>query len=139
MTSQYDLSKNEWDRLIDPETQKAYWYNNYTGESIWVDENENAVNDDRSNVEMEMINVPSSPVDTSSVINVQDKTVNHNNAVIVTGVINHYQAYHYIKIIRRYGVNHSDLEIATITFVIKTVQEFVQIGVVREKGKKNQH
>eukprot|EP00942_MAST-04A_sp_MAST-4A-sp1_P010954 g10954.t1 len=28
MASQYDA--NEWDRLIDEETQKAYWYNNYT-------------------------------------------------------------------------------------------------------------
>ena len=26
MASQYDA--NEWDRLIDQETQKAYWYNN---------------------------------------------------------------------------------------------------------------
>ena len=36
MASHYE--KEEWERLIDPETQRAYWYNNYTGESVWVED-----------------------------------------------------------------------------------------------------
>ena len=70
MASQYDA--NEWDRLIDQETQKPYWYNNYTGESIWVEDNHeeashnnnnnnNSPNTNRVNLEMEMMNIPNSP------------------------------------------------------------------------------
>ena len=78
MASHYE--KEEWERLIDPETQRAYWYNNYTGESVWVEDqvlgetstkanvhNEKHLqqseinNEDRRDVQMEMINVPMSP------------------------------------------------------------------------------
>ena len=78
MASQYE--KRGMERLIDPETQRAYWYNNYTGESVWVEDqvlSESATKaniydekylqpseintEDRRDIQMEMINVPISP------------------------------------------------------------------------------
>ena len=31
---------DEWERLIDADSGAAYWFNNQTGESVWVEENE---------------------------------------------------------------------------------------------------
>ena len=28
----------EWARLVDPSSGAAYWYNNFTGESVWAED-----------------------------------------------------------------------------------------------------